>query len=88
MTKADEKRLRVFHLKCLQRILCIFYPNLVRNEVILQRTGDKDIMDKVRKRKWCWIGHVVRRGDNHLAKEVINFKMEEGGELEDLERLG
>ena len=33
-------------------------------------------MDEVRKRKWRWIGHVARRGDNHLVKEAINFKME------------
>ena len=68
LTKADEKRLRLFHLKCLRRILHIFYPNLVRNEVILQGTGEKDIVDEVRKRKWRRIGHMARRGDNHCQR--------------------
>ena len=30
----------------------------------------------MRKMKWRWIGHVARRGDNHIVKEAINFKME------------
>ena len=75
LTKGNEKKLRVFYLKCLRRILRVFYPNLVKNEVILERTGEKDIVGEIRKRKWRWIGHVARREDGHLVKASNKLKL-------------
>ena len=54
----------------------VFYTNLVECEVILVRTGEKEIVDEIRKRKWWWIGHFARREDGQLAKQAITFKME------------
>ena len=76
LTKADEKRLRVFHLRCLRRILRIFYPNLVRNQIVLERSGERDIIEEVRDRKWRWIGHIARREEGHLTKQALGFHME------------
>ena len=45
-------------------------------------------MDEVRKRKGRWIGHGARRGDNHLAKEEINFRMEARRRVEGPRDLG
>ena len=54
----------------------IFCPNLVRNEVVLERAGENDIVDEIRERKWRWIGLVDRREDGHSDKQAITFHME------------
>lgn len=75
ITKPHEKKLKVIYLKCLWRILKLFYPTLVRNEMILNRAGESDIVDEARKRKWRWAGHITGREDGHFARQAINFRM-------------
>ena len=67
------RRVRVFQQKCLRTILRMFYPNLVRNEVVLERTEQKDIAEDIVSRKWRWIGHIMRRKDNHLTMQAIKW---------------
>ena len=49
MGKRMEQRLRVFHHKCLRRILRVFWPNIVSNQELLRRTGEEDIVLQAKK---------------------------------------
>ena len=75
VTKKAEKKLRVFQQKCLRRILRVFYPNLVRNEEILRRTEQIDIIEEQTDRKWRWIGHMARKHPGHITKQAFEWKL-------------
>jgi len=91
MTKADEKRLDTFLHKCLRRILKVHWPMHVPNDEIRRRAGIEKISTQVRRRRWKWIGHVLRMAPNrnpHVAlswapsgKEVEDGQGKHGGKL-------
>ena len=60
ITKAEEKRLESFPFTCLRKILRIWWPKRVRNETISEITGVNTINNEIRRRRWNWIGHVLR----------------------------
>ena len=61
---AKVKKLDRFQFTCLKRILRIWWPQRIRNDAISQVTGAKKISDEIRRRRWNWIGHVLRRERN------------------------
>ena len=65
MTKEDEDKLDTFQQRCLRRILKIYWPMRVSNEEVRRRTNTEPISKQVRRRRWRWIGHVLR-----MDKEV------------------
>lgn len=70
--KEDEKRLLVAEMSCLRRILGVSRLQKLRNEDIRQRIGLKNtIMDKIRKRRLTWYGHVNRMEDLRLPKKAL-----------------
>ena len=64
MTKRDEAKLDTFLHKCLRRILRIYLPMRVSNEEVRRRARTCTISEQIRRRRWCWIGHVLRM-DHH-----------------------
>jgi hypothetical protein len=56
----------------------------VRNEEVLQRVEERNILQTIKIRKVNWIGHVLRR--NCLLKHVTEGKIE--GRIEVTGRLG
>lgn len=65
MTKCEEKKLDAFQSKCLRRILRIMWPTRVSNKEIIHIASVNRISDKIRRRQWNWIGHVLR-GDKSI----------------------
>ena len=55
-----ESRLRGFEGRCLRRILNIWWEHRVTNKEVAERTGIECIVDEVKKRRWRWLGHVMR----------------------------
>ena len=64
LTVAEEKKLDRFQFTCLRRILRIWWPQRIQNDAISQVTGVKKISDEIRRRRWNWIGHVLRKERN------------------------
>ncbi|KAK7486132.1 hypothetical protein BaRGS_00022598, partial [Batillaria attramentaria] len=60
LTKGEEKRLDIFHTKCLRRVLKIRWQQHVSNKTVLEMAEAEKVSDEVR-RRWNWIGHVLRR---------------------------
>ena len=46
MTKADERRLEVFHMNCRRRILGIRWFNFVTNASVTSQTGEEDMASR------------------------------------------
>ena len=69
-------KLRVFIHKCLRIILRISWPMKVSNKSIRERCNQEDIMVDVARRRWSWIGHVLRKPDNSISKEALCWTLE------------
>lgn len=76
MTDSDMNKLAVFHTKCLRRIKKIFWPRKISNENLLQECGMEDMRDIIVKRRWRWIGHILRREDGNIARTALHWTPE------------
>ena len=73
MTKTLSQKLEVFQRKCLRRILRIFWPNVISNEDLYAETHTQPIDEVIRKRRWRWIGHVLRRPPDAISRVAIRW---------------
>ena len=56
----DNKKLDSFQYQCLKRIMGIFWPYIVSIEELNEKTNSERISIGVKKRRWRWLGHVLR----------------------------
>jgi len=68
----DQERMESFEMWCWRRMEKISWTDHVRNEVLLRVNEQGNILNKIRKRKANWIGHILRR--NCLLQQVIEGK--------------
>ena len=73
MTKGDEAKLDTFQHKCLRRLLKIYWPMRVSNEEVHRRANTETIGELVRKRRWTWIGHVLRMDNSCLPRFALSW---------------
>ena len=82
------RKLRVFTHKCLCILLSIRWPQKITNFEVRNICKQEDIMVSFTRRKWTWIGHVLRRDPNSVSREGL-FWTPEGKESEvDPKQLG
>ena len=67
------KKLQVFCNRCLRRICKIFWPQTVSNSDLYALTKTKPISKEISKRKWRWIGHVLRRPSDNIAQQALDW---------------
>ena len=60
MTKTDEKKLDAFLHESLRRMFKIYLPMRVKNEEVRAIAGLETISKQVARRRWTWLGHVLR----------------------------
>ena len=63
--KSDERKLGTFQFKCVKRIMRIFWPNIVSIDELNKVTQSYRINQEVKKRRWKWIDHLLRKSRNH-----------------------
>jgi len=56
----------------------VSWINHVRNEEVLQRVKERNILQTIRRRKANWVGHILRR--KCLLKHITKGKTDEGYE--------
>ena len=77
MVKGDEKRLDVLLHRWLRRIFRIDWRLHVTNEEVRRRAGVKELLSQtVRKRRWTFIGHTLRRDVSDLARTALTWTPE------------
>ena len=81
----DQKHLESFEMWCWRRMEKISWTDHVRNEEVLLRVKEqRNILQKIRKRKANWIGHILSR--NCLLQRAIEGKIK--GDIEVTGRRG
>ena len=75
--RSDEKKLDAFMHKCLRRLLRIRWSQRIRNDEIRRRAGiEQTISEVIRQRRWKFIGHVLRRDNNNIARKASTWTPE------------
>ncbi|KYN00607.1 hypothetical protein ALC62_08617 [Cyphomyrmex costatus] len=66
-------KLQVFVNKCLRRILRLFWANSPTNEELLRASKQEKIGTEIRRRKWKWIGHTLRKDSHNIAHMAMEY---------------
>ena len=73
MNKAIENKLAVTQRKVERAMLSIRLEDRIPNKEIRAKTKIRDIIKEIRKKKWKWAGHVIRRNDNRWSHRITNW---------------
>jgi hypothetical protein len=57
--------------RCLRHILRIWWPKIISNKDLWKVTRREVINVEIRKRKFRWIGHTLRKEDGEILKRVL-----------------
>ena len=74
----QEKRLNIFHLRCLHKILSITWEDKKTNTEVLKTANLQTIPTILCKRRLRWLGHVTRMDDSRIPKQFLYGQMAEG----------
>ena len=69
-----EKRLRCFESGCLRKLLNIRWFDRVSEEELRRRTGQRSIVEELKKSRWRWYGHVLRMPDQRIPKQAMHWR--------------
>ena len=60
-TQKTLTRIQIFINKCLRRILHLKWTDKISNTTLWKMTKQLPIENEIKKRKWRWIGHTLRK---------------------------
>ena len=69
-------------------MLRIWWPNIISNKDLWKVTGQEDINLEIRKRKFRWIGHTLRKEDGEVPKAAYFGTLKETRRGEDRTTAG
>ena len=58
---------------CLRRILKIRWPDTISNVQLWQKMGQLAADEEIRKRRWGWIGHTLRRPPTNITRQALRW---------------
>lgn len=76
MTEGDINRLSSFHNGCLRKIMGIFWPNKISNVELHEKANREDMRAMLIKRRWQWIGHVIRKPTDNTTRIALRWTPE------------
>ena len=65
--------LHSFVNKCLRRIMNIEWTNKITNEELWRISKQKAIEIQIKRRKWNWIGHTLRKEAGAIEKTALDW---------------
>ena len=66
-------KLQTFVNKCLRRILGVWWPNVISNKDLWTKCNQEPIEITLKRRKWSWIGHTLRRPSHDIAQKCLEW---------------
>jgi len=76
VTSEIRRKIQVFVNRCLRYILRIWWPNVISNKDLWRITDQEDINLEIRKRKFRWICHTLRKEDGEISKAALLWSPE------------
>ncbi|VDO58762.1 unnamed protein product [Schistosoma margrebowiei] len=75
-TTTTIKKVQVFINTCLRKILNIHWPDTISNSLLWERINQLPAEEEIRKRRWKWIGHTLRKSSNCITRQAITWNPE------------
>lgn len=72
-TKTTDGHIQSFINRCLRRILRVWWPNRISNRDLWERTSQLPPPLQIRKRKWTWIGHTLRKEESNITRQALRW---------------
>nr|KAG5698646.1 hypothetical protein BaRGS_003160 [Batillaria attramentaria] len=72
-TKTNRNKLQTFVNRCLRNILNIRWPEVISDEDLWNRTKQTPIGEDIKKRKWGWIGHTMRKSPSNITRQALDW---------------
>nr|KAG5706977.1 hypothetical protein BaRGS_019582 [Batillaria attramentaria] len=72
-SETGSHRLQTFINRCLRNILNIKYPLVITNQDLWERTRQVPIEQEIKKRKWGWIGHTLRKSTSNVTRQSLDW---------------
>ena len=69
--KEIQRKIQTLVNRCLRYILRTWWPNIISNKYLWKVTGQEDTNLEIRKRKFRWIGHTLRKEDGEIPKAAL-----------------
>mgnify|MGYP003689858547 FL=1 len=73
ITTASIHRLQTFTNRCLRSIFKIKWQDMVTSEEIWRRANQLPIEIQIRRRKWTWIGHTLRKPKTNIVNQALRL---------------
>ena len=70
------RKVQVFINSCLRKILNIHWPDTISNSVLWERTNQLPAEEEIRKRRWKWIGHTLRKSPMCITRQSLTWNPE------------
>uniref|UniRef100_A0A183K1H3 Endonuclease-reverse transcriptase n=1 Tax=Schistosoma curassoni TaxID=6186 RepID=A0A183K1H3_9TREM len=70
------KKVQVLINSCLRKILNIHWPGTISNSLLWERTNQLPGEEEIRKRRWKWIGHALRKSSNCITRQALTWNPE------------
>ncbi|VDP54943.1 unnamed protein product [Schistosoma margrebowiei] len=71
--KAIIQKIQVFINSCLRKILEIRWPDTISNNVLWERTNQIPAEEEIRKKRWKWIEHTLRKAPNCVTRQALTW---------------
>jgi hypothetical protein len=78
--EGDPEKLQSYVNTCLRFILGIWWPNVISDEDLWERTRQKETWKEIRYQKWKWIGHMLRQDNESIDKKPSSGTYKQEGE--------
>ncbi|VDO63231.1 unnamed protein product [Schistosoma margrebowiei] len=75
-TTTTIKKVQVFINRCLRKILNIHWPDTISNSLLWERTNQLPAEEEIRKKRWKWIGHTLRKSSNCITRQALTWNPE------------
>ncbi|KAJ4429500.1 hypothetical protein ANN_21669 [Periplaneta americana] len=62
--------------RCLRRILQIRWPDIITNSELWKITNQEEITIEIKRRKWNWIGHTIRKEDGAVERMALDWNLQ------------
>ena len=73
MTEKLIARLQVFVNRCLRKVFKIFWPEWITNRDLWSRANQKPIDEEIRRRRWKWLGHTLRKDHGNITRQSLTW---------------
>ena len=76
MNKCDENKIDVFQSRCLRRIFKIRWQERITNKEVLKMVEIENLSEDVRRRRWKFIGHILRKELHNDCRTALTWALE------------